>query len=162
MSLAHQGKRHSPATEFKKGCINKWTPESKEKVRLANTGRKFSLEIRKRMSEAHTGKQIGEKNNRWKGGITPLVQQIRHCFKYRQWRSDIFTRDDFICQKCGIRGGKLEADHFPKMFSTIFHENKIISFGQAESCEEFWNLNNGRTLCRNCHRYVNGKLGGKI
>ena len=42
----------------------------------------------------------GSKNNKWKGGITPLVQQIRHCFKYRQWRSDVFTRDSYVCVLC--------------------------------------------------------------
>jgi len=94
----------------------------------------------------------GENHPNWKGGVTPLMLQIRHCFEYRQWRSDIFTKDDFTCQKCKVRGGKLEADHYPKKFSTIFHENKIKSLEEALSCEEFWNINNGRTLCKKCHR----------
>jgi len=94
---------------------------------------------------------MGSKHWNWQGGITPLVQQIRHCFKYRQWRSDIFTRDDFTCVLCGKRGGWIEADHYPKKFSDIFHENDIKTFEQALECEEFWNINNGRTLCRKCH-----------
>lgn len=94
----------------------------------------------------------GKNNRNWKGGITPLTKQIRFCFKYRQWRSDIFTRDDFTCVLCGKRGIWIEADHYPKMFSEIFHENKIQNLQQALECEEFWNINNGRTLCRGCHR----------
>ena len=107
----------------------------------------FSKETRKRMSDA----KKGEKSHFWKGGITLLTKQIRQCFKYRQWRSDNFQRDDYTCQICGVRGVYLEVDHYPKKFSTIFHENKIISLEQALQCEEFWNINNGRTLCKPCH-----------
>ena len=100
-----------------------------------------------------------ENNPAWKGGIVSLTKIIRHCFKYRQWHSDIFFRDDFTCVLCGQRGGALEVDHYPKMFSVIFHENKIKSLEDAESCEDFWNINNGRTLCKGCHRktYTNDK-----
>lgn len=110
-------------------------------------GVKLSIERRKKIGEGHKG----EKNFRWKGGITPLVLVIRHCFQYRQWRSDCFTRDNYTCQICGLRGGILNADHYPKMFTEIFHENNIKSLEQALECEEFWNINNGRTLCRECH-----------
>lgn len=98
------------------------------------------------------GTSRGAKNGNWKNGVTPLMVRIRYCFKYRQWRSDIFTRDDFMCQNCNQRGGELEADHYPKKFADIFHENKITSLEEAFLCEEFWNINNGRTLCKSCHR----------
>lgn len=111
-------------------------------------GKKMSKETRMKMSESHKG----SKSYLWKGGITPLVLQIRHCFKTRQWRSDIYTRDNYTCQICFIRGGKLNADHYPKTFSNIFRDNKIKSLEQALICEEFWNINNGRTLCLLCHK----------
>jgi len=95
--------------------------------------------------------QTGELGSNWKGGITSLVKLIRRCFKYRQWVSDIFTRDDYTCQECGVKGGTIHADHFPKTFSNIFHENNIKSLEEALNCEEFWNINNGRTLCKPCH-----------
>ena len=63
----------------------------------------------------------------------------------------IFTRDDFTCVSCGKHGGYIEADHFPKSFSTIFGDNGIKTFEEALICEELWNLNNGRTLCNKCH-----------
>jgi len=115
----------------------------------------------KHLSPEHNAKlQTGKKNSKyphnWKGGITPLVYQIRHHFKSRQWSSDIFTRDDFTCQLCGMRGCVIEADHYPKRFTDIFHENKIKSLEQALECEEFWNINNGRTLCKKCHNKTKG------
>ncbi|MCK4793519.1 MAG: hypothetical protein KAV87_57855, partial [Desulfobacteraceae bacterium] len=39
-----------------------------------------------------------------------------------------------------------------KKFSTIFSDNDIKTFDDAIVCEEFWNINNGRTLCVGCHR----------
>lgn len=95
----------------------------------------------------------GDKAPFWKGGITPLVYIIRNSFKYRQWRSDIFTRDDFTCQKCGIRGVMLNAHHID-LFSEIFKENNIQSFEQALECDELWNLNNGITYCLDCHKKI--------
>jgi len=92
----------------------------------------------------------GENNPRWKGGITALTKQIRCCFQYRQWRSDIFTRDDFTCQKCGLKGGRLHAHHI-KPFSRIIEYYEITTFEEALECEELWNINNGITLCKKCH-----------
>ena len=115
---------------FQKGHLSYNTPESNKKI----------------------GETLKGNQNAWKGGITPLNNQIRQCFKYRQWRSDVFTRDDFTCQECGKRGGCLEVDHYPKSFSDIFYKNEIKTLEQALDCEEFWNINNGRTLCLNCHK----------
>lgn len=97
--------------------------------------------------------QITGKNHYLWNGRTPIVEQIRKCIEYRQWRSDVFTRDDFTCQECGVRGGKLHVDHI-KQFAFIVAENQIITMQQAVECSELWNLNNGRTLCVSCHRSV--------
>lgn len=84
--------------------------------------------------------------------VTPLRRQIRSCFLYRQWRADVYTRDNFTCVLCGKRGGELNADHFPKMFVEVLREYNIKTYDEAISCEELWSLNNGRTLCVLCHR----------
>lgn len=101
----------------------------------------------------HIGKRLGYENNMWKGGKMkeyPIFFQIRLSFKYRQWRSDIFTRDKFICQECFKIGGNLHAHHI-KPFYKIIDEYKIKSLEDADNCEELWNINNGITLCENCH-----------
>jgi len=64
-----------------------------------NKGKMMDDEYIRKNSECHKGLQIGEDNPNWKGGITPLARHIRNSYKYRQWRSDVFTKDDFICQK---------------------------------------------------------------
>lgn len=118
-----------------------------------NKGKKgvqaYTEEWRKNNSDAHKGL----KSYLWKGGITPLTKQIRACFEYRQWKSDCFRRDDYTCQLCGDKGGWKEVDHYPKTFSSIFHDNDIKTIDDAVKCVEFWDINNGRTLCNGCHIY---------
>jgi hypothetical protein len=124
---------------------------------VPKNSRKKTLEWRKRMSEIQKKngvippKKFGKNHPNWKGGITPLTKNIRHCFKYRQWISDVFTRDDFTCQDCNIKGGFLHAHHI-KQFSIILKENSIKTLEEALNCEELWNINNGITLCKKCHK----------
>lgn len=79
----------------------------------------------------------GPDNHAWKGGITSSNVTIRTSHEYRQWRRKIFQRDDYTCQECGQRGGELNADHI-KPF--------------AYYPELRFDLSNGRTLCRECHK----------
>lgn len=81
--------------------------------------------------------KIGYKNPNWKGGITPLNIIIRRSRFYKQWAKRIFERDDFICQKCKRKGGRLEAHHI-KPFSIYIK----LRFDD----------NNAVTLCKNCHK----------
>lgn len=94
---------------------------------------------------------VGDKQWNWKGGITPLVIKIRNSIQYKEWRSKIFERDNWTCQTCDKRGG-LEAHHSLKTFSQIMEEKNIKTFEQALSCRELWDLNNGVTLCIDCHQ----------
>ena len=132
-------------------------------------GKKHSPETIKKQSKAKLGKRgmVGKDNPMygkrgkdwywygktppgWKGGITPLGSSIKNSFEYRQWRSDIFNRDDFTCRKCNNKGKYLQAHH-RKPFALIMKENNIKTLQEALDCEELWNINNGLTLCRDCH-----------
>lgn len=139
--IAHLGKRNSPTTEFKKGMIP-W-----------HKGRKgvYSEQVLEAMSNTCKERFKDKRNHpSWKGGITPLAKRIRNSLKYRQWRSDIFTRDDFTCQECNRRGIYLHAHHI-ESFAFILEINDIKTYEQAMACEELWNINNGITLCKDCH-----------
>jgi len=159
ISLGLKGFKRSPETiermrsaqKINKSHVSK---ETGEKIRLAKLGKKASLETRRKMSEA----QSGEKSNTWKGGTTPIVLLIRHCFEYRQWVSDCFHRDDFTCQRCHARGGVLNAHHI-KSFSKIMSEYKIRSLEEALQCAELWDVINGQTHCKGCHSLINTRNG---
>ena len=81
--------------------------------------------------------QRGEKSHRWRGGLTSESMLIRGSLAYSNWRRQVFCRDNFTCQMCGVVGGKLCADHI-KPFSK-YPELRL-------------DLVNGRTLCWPCHR----------
>lgn len=94
--------------------------------------------------------KIGENHPGWKGGTTSLAEKIRKSTKYINWRNSIFEKDNYICQKCDQKGGELNADHI-KTFVRILKENLIVNLNDAYNCEELWDINNGRTLCKPCH-----------
>lgn len=98
----------------------------------------------------------GERNHNWKGGKTKLSQKIRTSAEYSFWRKQIFERDDYTCQHCGRRNKKgdkviIEADHIYPLYKLIDDFN-ITNINGAISCQELWDINNGRTLCRECHK----------
>lgn len=82
----------------------------------------------------------GEKNNMWKGGITPINQKIRTSKEYKDWRIKVFERDNYTCQECNSRGVTLNADHI-KPFA-YYPELRLV-------------IENGRTLCVPCHKETN-------
>lgn len=87
----------------------------------------------------------GAGNPNWKEGRSALSVNLR-TRKYQElnaWRKQIFTRDGFICQRCGYAKGKtLQAHH-------------IVLWSVSEALR--FDLNNGITLCSTCHRWVHSK-----
>ena len=79
----------------------------------------------------------GSNNAAWKGGVTPWIRALRASTQYGKWREQVFRRDDYTCQSCGQRGGKLNADH-------------ELPFSQFPDLR--FELLNGRTLCESCHK----------
>lgn len=117
-----------------------------------------SAETRKKMSAAKNGLwggvYIGETHPRWKPASQrkqPLYKQIRSSSHMQEWRAAVFTRDDFTCVICKVRGGTLNADHI-KQFAIILKDNNVKTLEEAILCPELWELENGRTLCETCHR----------
>lgn len=99
----------------------------------------------------------GENSHFWKGGITPLHKQIRTSLEYKAWRGSIFDRDDYTCSMCKNVGGTLNAHHI-KRFANIIADNNVQSMSQAQECQELWDINNGITLCENCHKEVHKEI----
>lgn len=99
---------------------------------------KISLMLKgKKKSKEHILKLSGENSSAWKGGITEINHKIRTSVEYLDWRKHVFDRDDYTCQACGIRGGKLHADH--ELPFALYPDLRL-------------EILNGRTLCMPCHR----------
>lgn len=75
----------------------------------------------------------GPEHRWWKGGN----KTVRDSTKIKEWRTAVFTRDNFTCQDCGDdRGGNLHAHHI-KPFAKYIKLRYVLS--------------NGITLCEICH-----------
>ena len=101
-------------------------------------------------------RKFGKDNGNWKSGKTKLSMIIRGLSIYREWRNNIFERDDFTCVECGRRSKKgdkvvLHADHITPL-SYLLDLLDVHTAEDAISCDQLWDVSNGRTLCRECHR----------
>lgn len=78
---------------------------------------------------------MGNKNPRWKGGITEQNRSERNRFTL-EIRDMVFERDDYTCQLCNVRGVSLQVDHIQSW---------------SEYIELRFSIDNCRTLCEDCH-----------
>ena len=105
-----------------------------------NKGKKMGLNPKH--SKFMRGLFKGEKSPSWKGGITSQNHKDRTSTEYFEVQKLVFERDNYTCQICFKTGVYLHLDH-------------IQSF--AKYLEGRFDINNCRTLCRECHYMVTFK-----
>ena len=134
------GKKHSEATKRKISKAGVGRPSYW-------SGRKRSEETRKKQSESMKGKMVGSGHPLWNNSITVEERLIkRNYMEYKEWRSKVYERDEFICQKCEQVSGKLNAHHI-ESYSTNRELRTIIE--------------NGITFCKSCHKDFHSIYGKK-
>ena len=120
--------------------------ETRIKISIASKGRKFTEEHKRKIGKA----QEKEKGNNWKGGITPENIKIRNGIEFSLWREAVFARDNWTCQKYGIRGGKLHPHHiqnfaqFPELRFAIDNGITLSDKAHKEFHKRYTNKNNNR------------------
>ncbi len=154
MRAAHVGHVHSEEHKRKIGLQSRGrrhTEQSKKKLSIALAGNKNSVgapnywkgkkrsvlcpisdATKQRMREG----QLGPNGSNWQGGKTAEIKRLRRGLPFTVWRKSVFTRDNWTCQRCEIRGGYL-------------HPHHVLNF--AEYPDLRFQLDNGITLCRECH-----------
>lgn len=144
-----------------KGVTNRYTEEQKlhlKKVlkgRTCNTGRthikkgqhlSVKTQFKKGQISYWKGKKnphfAGENNPKWKGGITPEHKKVRWSQEYKDFRDEIFKRDNYTCKDCGRK--RKEGDR------VVLNAHHIKSFAEHKELR-FVKLN-VITLCKECHR----------
>ena len=157
---------HKKAKKFKKGHIpwNKGIPFKQtvteeiriiRKVKISNTlkenyrngknkpywkNKKYPIKARLKISESNRK----ENHWNWQGGITK--KRDMSSLKIRQWRNDIFKRDNYTCKICGKSSLKLNQD---------LNAHHIKEWAKYPNLR--YKRNNGITLCVPCHREIHRK-----
>lgn len=97
-----------------------------------------------------TQRFYGEDNPRWKGGVK-YHRQERSTNEYINWRKSIYCRDLYTCQKCGAKNKK--GNKIP----VILNAHHIYNWNDFP--DKRYDLNNGITLCRDCHNKFHSIYG---
>lgn len=110
------------------------------------------LSIHKNSSQYNTGIcrkcYRGELCHRWDATITMEERENSKDRNKnplsREWRRQVFGRDNFTCQKCGQYGGQICSHHIEN-----YSKNKELRF----------DVDNGITFCTSCHIKFHKKYG---
>lgn len=144
ISKANKDKKLSKDHKSKIGVSNKGkkrTVEHKKKYSINNCrfwkGKEFTKEHKDKISKALKGKRKKSRSEE---------EYLRNCIEYHNWRKEVFSKDNYTCQKCLERGGELNAHHIEN-----FNINSKLNF----------NISNGITLCNKHHKEFHIKYGYK-
>lgn len=116
-------KGQTPWNKGKKG-VQVWSEESRKKLSLSakgiNKGRKFP-----KKSIDHISRNSDE---------------------YKLWRRQVLSKDNYTCQKCLERGGKLESHHIENFTTKINLRFEVT---------------NGIVFCKKCHKKFHKIFGNR-
>lgn len=88
----------------------------------------------------------GNKHPRWVDGSSSEQHALRQTPEYHSWRRSVYKKDNYTCQHCGAI--KLEL--------VAHHEKNFKEYPELR-----YEISNGITLCRACHKRVHKEIGMK-
>lgn len=101
--------------------------------------------------ELFKGMFIGDNSPVWKGG-PPVTRVERATHDYIAWRTAVFSRDNYTCSACGARNR-------PGV-TVELHAHHINNW--ADYPEERYDIENGITLCSDCHYCFHSRYGKRF
>lgn len=145
----HKNKNPKKYNLFQKGHKGyktfPWLGKKLSKTHKQNIGNSLKQSKKFKQSMKEYGKKHSKENHwNWKGGITEELRLLRQTDEYKMWRNQVYARDNWTCQKCGNKLKNLTAHH-----KKSFKDNPELRY----------NLDNGVTLCRSCHKKLHEEIG---
>lgn len=142
----------------KQGCTllsleNEYVNNRSELTFIAKCGHiyKSSYISFKKSSKNHMCKECsnlltsGENNYNWKGGTyTSEVESFRKTYEFKFWQKSVLKRDNYTCQCCNKKYKNPNAHHLD---------------GYNWCIEKRTDIDNGITLCKECHTKFHVKYG---
>lgn len=127
------------------------TDSMRLKMSLASKGSKRHTQrhtenTKRKISESKTGKLLGKNNPNWKGGTSREYKEGYYSKKYITWRNSVFERDNYTCQECGVMGNI--------KYLTAHHIKSWAHYPELR-----FEVNNGKTLCEDCHEKTDNYKG---
>lgn len=86
----------------------------------------------------------GDTHGMWKGGVSTDRERFMQTKEYKNWRNEVYKRDDYTCVVCGQVGYDLVAHH-------------IKNYSKYEELRT--DIGNGVTMCESCHLDFHNKFG---
>lgn len=158
------------------------TQETKDKIRKAHIGMKYSEESRKKMSESakkyvndefrikmglmtknryanmsleeRCRKNIKKSNNT---SVRYWTSRIRGRLQFKLWQAAILKRDNYKCQIC-FKNSNLVTHHIYPMYK-IIKENLLLLQDANFNIPILWDISNGVTRCKECHSKIDHHRG---
>jgi len=164
-------RNHSESAKGNKSSLGrKLSKRHREILRNKMIGNSPSEETRKKMSLA---KKLNPPKNLYKNGHiglkkdkhpqwikdrnelkTVLHDAIRRLEEYDRWRNSVYERDNYRCQLCFKESDcDLQCHHIIPL-SNLIKLTNISTDIDAIRYPIFWDVNNGITLCKNCHSKI--------
>jgi len=109
-------------------------------------GRIFSLEHRKNLSKAHTGRWEGDKNPNWKGGVHHQNLKARATGEYKQWRIAALAAKGNRCECCGVEQDTVCNCCGVKIRLHVHHIKPFSKYPELR-----YEPLNAEVLCPRCH-----------
>ena len=109
----------------------------------SNCIRRKLIKCRIRIKNINEWKVIGENHYNWIEDRSKLkstqVETMKASSKWKEWRKQVFDRDDYTCQICHKVGGMLHPHHIK---------------AKAKYLESIFDVENGITLYKDCHMWI--------
>ena len=132
----NKGLTKSQDKRIKGGRENGFVSHRKEMTYEQEYGEEQALLLRKKLSCIKRNINLDDFDIFAK----PLHRRLRNSSRWKQWRSKVFERDKYCCQKCASTEN-LQPHH-------IISVSKCIN---SDMIDLIFDVGNGITLCSKCH-----------